>query len=411
MLKSMQQTRKSVRVTEQTLADQLQITDREIAYRKMLMDLGEDDVQELIATSEHVLANIDRIVGRFYDQQLAVSEIALLIGDAETLDRLRQSMRRYVFELFDGYYDGEYVNKRLRIGKIHKRIGVPPKLYIAAVCALEEEIMRVVAEDPAISNDLAAIARRHKALKKLMMFDVQLVFDTYISTLVAEVHVARDEIEAYAESLEDVIEQRTRQLRELSTRDALTGLHNHRAFIEHLRREVLVVDRTLESLALMYLDLNGFKRLNDRRGHRVGDEALMQVGKTLANTVRETDIACRYGGDEFCVIMPRTTVKEAEVACHRVITAFEQNLTSEVTVAIGVAIAYPQTAADYDILIRSADKMMFEAKKVCRTTGKSEYCVDSGEGKSGRLAGLPDLKSKKSPKPSKKTSADAAAQD
>jgi hypothetical protein len=81
--------------------------------------------------------HIDALVDKFYTLQTGITEIALLIGDADTLTRLRAAQRRYILDLFSGLYDLEYVNNRLRIGLVHKRIGVEPKLYLAAINTLK----------------------------------------------------------------------------------------------------------------------------------------------------------------------------------------------------------------------------------------------------------------------------------
>ena len=102
--------------TEQTLLEQMRITEFEIAHRKELLLLNEQDVARLASYCSKIEPRIDALVDRFYQQQTAITEIALLIGDADTLIRLRTAQRRYVLDLFSGHYDLEYVNNRLRIG-------------------------------------------------------------------------------------------------------------------------------------------------------------------------------------------------------------------------------------------------------------------------------------------------------
>ena len=352
-----------VRATDKTLAEQLQITDREIADRKRLLDLTDRDVALLQSLKNDVIDNADRIVGQFYDIQLKNSEISLLIGDAETLARLSQSMRRYILELFEGYYDAEYVNKRLRIGKVHMRIGVSPKLYVSAVnllmTVLNDFIHETLAARPTAEDDPEAPCT---ALRKLLMFDMQLVFDTYIASMVAEVDTARADLKRYSESLEATVAQRTRELKEQSVRDSLTGLLNQRAFYEHLHRELSVAERTHRPIALAYIDLNRFKDLNDTYGHREGDRLLQMIGDLIKAHVREVDLECRYGGDEFCVIMPSATRAQAQDVCERVIEAYDAVNTTSVTFSIGIADTGPDDFLDSDALIKTADQLMYQAK-------------------------------------------------
>jgi len=354
---------KGMRATDKSLAEQLQITDREIEYRKSLLGIADSDVTILKAMKNDIIDGVDVIVDRFYDVQLQTSEISLLIGDAETLERLRMSMRRYILELFEGYYDAEYVNKRLRIGKVHKRIGVSPKLYVSAVNLLQTVIDDYILETSGTeAHDCLQCDHKRKAVHKLMMFDMQLVFDTYISSLVAEVEVAKADLEDYASSLEDTVAQRTRQLQELSIRDSLTGLLNQRAFFENLRRELSVAERTQRPLSVIYFDLNGFKKLNDSKGHKEGDRLLECVGQAITECIRDVDFGCRYGGDEFCIIMPSADKAQAREACDRLISAYDKLEPGDVTFSIGIADTGPQDFIDPDTLVKRADKLMYVAK-------------------------------------------------
>ena len=251
-----------------------------------------------------------------------VPEIQLLIGDAETFRRLHSSMKRYIVELFEGYYDKEYVNRRLRIGKVHKSIGVSPKLYISSLARMEgilhDKLLRME------EGDIEIGYRRSAALRKLLMLDVQFVFDTYINSLMSEVLTAKSAVESYAETLEETVAQRTRELEEISRTDSLTKLENQRSFYESLRHELAVAERNKTVLSLMYFDLNHFKILNDNKGHRTGDELLAFVGTIMLETARTSDVCCRYGGDEFCVIMPNTDWEAAKIFCERLIERFEE---------------------------------------------------------------------------------------
>ena len=348
---------------EQTLAQQLKITDREIQSRKNLLNFTDQDAEILKAHRPLFAKYLDGIVKNFYDRQIEVTEIALLIGDAETLRRLQSAMRGYILELFDGYYDAEYVNKRLRIGKVHMRIGVSPKLYISAIHLLQKILKDAVKMHYFAKEESDEASQLHGALNKLILFDIQLVFDTYIHSLVSEVNTAKDELESYTASLEKVVEERTQQLHDLSRRDELTNLFNQRGFREHLRREMSNAVRYKESISLIYMDLNGFKQLNDKEGHQAGDEVLKLAGAAINASIRETDIGCRYGGDEFCIILPRTSIDETFVVNERMIEFFKASKISKgISFSIGVSATGPEEFCDADTLIKSADKLMYKAK-------------------------------------------------
>lgn len=350
---------------DKTLAEQMQINDREIGQRKQLLDFTTVDVDVLVKHKQFIANRIDVIVERFYARQVEHPEIALLIGDAETLRRLRGAMRRYILELFDGYYDYDYVNRRLRIGKVHKRIGVSPKLYISAIWLLQsvlvDEISGYYKEKPRDESESLK-----QALNKLLMLDTQFVFDTYIGSLVTEVEMAKNELENYVESLEEVVAKSTQHLHDLSRRDSLTELFNQRAFFENLRREIAFAERHHDTLSLVYLDLNGFKALNDAEGHQAGDKVLVEVGEALMEACRETDYPCRYGGDEFAVILPITTLDEAKVLSQRLIDVFKDQQHSSISFSIGIAKTGPEEFIDHDTLLKQADEKMYESKALSK---------------------------------------------
>ena len=187
--------------------EQLAINDREITYRKGLLDFHDYDIKYLIETKSYISKKIDITVSSFYEKQVDNAEISLLIGDSETLARLKGAMRRYILELFDGDYGANYVNRRLRIGKVHKRIGVPPKLYISAIWLLQYTLNNeIVNADP---NEIKELDKPkiNQAINKLLMLDTQFVFDTYISSLVNEVEMAKEELQSYTVSLEELVSE------------------------------------------------------------------------------------------------------------------------------------------------------------------------------------------------------------
>ncbi|MDD5613102.1 MAG: protoglobin domain-containing protein, partial [Gallionella sp.] len=214
---------------ESSLLEQMQFSNREIALRKRLFGFTERDVANLVACRELIAVQVDEISEDFYRQQVAEPEIAMVIGDQDTLQRLKNSMHHYILELFQGYYDAEYVNKRLRVGKIHKRIGVTPKLYMSAVWLLMSVLENFIQAEKSGKIGGVPCADIQMSLRKLILFDTQLVFDTYINSMTDEILIAKQEVEQYAESLEQRIAERTQQLHEIALRDPLTGLFNQRA--------------------------------------------------------------------------------------------------------------------------------------------------------------------------------------
>ena len=343
--------------TQKTLLQQLQISELEVDRRKELLGFTQDDVGVLKAFGPVLEQNIDAIVADFYKKQIAQPENALLIGDADTLARLHSAQRAYVLNLFEGVYGLDYVNNRLRIGMVHKRIGVEPKLYLAAVRALRSSI----ADGLRSHTDAAGLERVLDALDKLLYFDVTLVFDTYIRGLLSEVESAKDKALSYAMELEHKVAERTRQLQELSQRDALTGLFNRRSFYELLEREIRQARRGQTRLAVLFVDVDKFKPLNDSQGHRAGDTALRSIAEVMLLQCREIDVVSRYGGDEFCIALPNC---DADFACQvaQRICSDVRTCALGVTLSIGVAETGPLEFLATEELVALADARMYQAK-------------------------------------------------
>ena len=152
------------------------------------------------------------------------------------------------------------------------------------------------------------------------------------------------------------------QVQFLAERDPLTGACNRRTFQRELARHLTHSDRTGEPLSLAMFDLDHFKRLNDRYGHQVGDDALRRVARALSSASRAFDIVSRYGGEEFAVIMPALAAGEALRAVERLREAIARTGgPNPVTASAGVA-SYPANAGDAESLIRFADEALYESK-------------------------------------------------
>ncbi len=171
--------------------------------------------------------------------------------------------------------------------------------------------------------------------------------------------------------LEEQIEQ-TRQLQsklqELAVRDGLTGLYNRRYLDETLERELARARRDRAPLSLIMLDLDHFKQLNDTHGHQAGDEMLKALASLLTTNVRAEDVVCRYGGEEFVVLLPAMPVEAARDRAEQWREAFEVikvrcgEITLQGTISLGVA-AFPRHGDTAEELTRHCDRALYRAKR------------------------------------------------
>lgn len=342
--------------------EQMKISNREIRERKALLGFGPGDVKALKALKSRVTDTIDVIVGNFYEMILNFDEMDRLIGDAGSLSRLKNYQRNYILTLFDGEYEAEYVHSRLRVGVVHRRIGLDPKYYISAVHHLKSILQEVVVQGA--GKDAGKNPAGMAALDKIMMFDLSLIVDTYIDSLMEDARHSRHKLSEYIQSLEETVAQRTKRLAEQARHDGLTQLLNHHAFFQELKRELIRSNRLNHSITLLYFDLDGFKQLNDTRGHLAGDELLKNVANAVTGITRENEITARYGGDEFCVILPESVENQGKTVAKRILEVVEPVLDGTgVCCSIGIAASTPDRPLDADALVNAADAAMYKAKK------------------------------------------------
>ena len=169
-------------------------------------------------------------------------------------------------------------------------------------------------------------------------------------------------------------------LREQATRDSLTGLYNRRFFNETIERELARAKRENYQVSVMIMDIDLFKEINDSYGHIFGDEALRVLSALINSNIRSGDIAYRYGGDEFVIVMPGAGIEIAKGRAGTICQTFtasplhdgERNVSA--TLSVGVAL-YPEHGGNGDELLRHADLALYRAKQA----GRNRVCVWGGK--------------------------------
>lgn len=188
------------------------------------------------------------------------------------------------------------------------------------------------------------------------------------------------EVANYVALFSDITEQKKSEelMWQHANYDALTQLPNRRLFSDRLERGVRAAARSGESLALLFLDLDHFKEVNDRLGHKAGDELLVEAARRISACVRESDTVARLGGDEFTVILfdapgAERASRVAELLISSLAMPYQvSDQRVHVTASIGIAL-YPDDALDVALLLKNADHAMYLAKNC----GKNRYCYFS----------------------------------
>ena len=179
-------------------------------------------------------------------------------------------------------------------------------------------------------------------------------------------------------------QERANQFQQESVTDELTGLHNHRYLEERLPEELSRAKRYEQPVSFLMIDIDDFKKYNDRNGHEAGNEALQNVAQCLKDGLRSADVAMRYGGEEFCILLPQTALAEARAIAERIrhhveSTPFphgESQPLGRVTISVGVS-TYSKNVDTDKKIIAAADRALYESKRVGKN--RAEYYIDLEE--------------------------------
>ncbi|HEU0054699.1 MAG TPA: GGDEF domain-containing protein, partial [Longimicrobium sp.] len=177
----------------------------------------------------------------------------------------------------------------------------------------------------------------------------------------------RKEAEAALASARDELEEINRELRALTIRDPLTGVFNRRYLDQRLAEALPLAVRGVQPLSVMICDIDDFKRINDTFSHAIGDEVLRVVAAILRQNVRQSDVVARFGGEEFVVLFPSTTLDRATAACEKVCRLVREHdwraLHPRLAVTISAGVAAADAQPTHEKLLSDADRKLYQAKR------------------------------------------------
>ena len=196
-----------------------------------------------------------------------------------------------------------------------------------------------------------------------------IAFIVFVGTLGTVTSVMNRRQVEQIEKDRSLLQQSEARMQELAVRDSLTGLFNRRYMEETLDREISRALREQRSLGVIMTDVDSFKQINDVFGHALGDAVLACVGGLLGGHIRKSDVGCRFGGDEFILILPECSLEDTVLraqALRRTVEesafAFDGTEIGRVTLSMGVS-AIPEHGATAADLLRAADKALYDAKR------------------------------------------------
>lgn len=348
------------------LCKQFKITEHEIRARLAFLNFTPEDEEHLRQIHLVLTEEVDAIIKDFYEHLTRFEELGRFLSDKQTIERLKITQKRYLLSLGRQFATLEYFEERLRIGFAHERVGLQQKWYLSAYSTLFALIARRVANrhtgDPAKLEALLA------SLQKILTLDATLAVETHY-------HATTQRLESL---LHDSAETQ-HSLKEEARLDDLTQVLNRKFLMEALELEFHRSRRFLHPLALLFVDIDRFKTINDTYGHAAGDAVLKKVVLLLCEAIRPADIIGRYGGEEFVVGLVETDEAMAKEIAERLrlkvaLAPFElDHHTVSITISIGLATLKPEIER-IEELIERADRALYRAKEA----GRNQVCVSQG---------------------------------
>ncbi len=275
-------------------------------------------------------------------------------------------------------------NRTRTIGEFDAAADLVIGIGIAVVLALIPLGFLVVRRIVVPLNEMSQVARRFSngetaARCRIERSDEIGVLANSLDSMADEVTRKQAQILRLNAGLERRVQERTAQLRELASREPLTGLYNRRYISEMLGQRFAEARRYGNDLALMMIDMDDFKAVNDTLGHQVGDKLLILTANTISSQLRSADVAARFGGDEFIVMLPQSNREQAQTVAERILEQFVQDVRStyprtKVSLSIGIASLAEVEAETNEEFLRAADSALYEAKAL----GKSQIVMSAG---------------------------------
>lgn len=336
-----------------------------IARRLSLLGLSgaEMHAQGRVLQDLVIRPNVDAIVDSFYDALVGIEVFNDIVSKHSDAARLKETQRHYLLGMGVDFGKPQYFEERLRIGSVHQNIGVPQSLYQCTFRLLQCLLIQYIPRET--RSDESSFDEMIQFILKITALDMSLAVECYCASKVFGLE----------KSLESACGERER-FHHLAVTDSLTELHNHsysrRCLTESLRR----ARADGSPLCVIMADLDHFKEINDRYGHLVGDQVLRIAAARMTSGARAGDEICRYGGEEFLLILQNTDIREGTDVAERVRTRINSDAMhgkdAEINVSLSLGIAQARESDNVDSLIERADAALYSAKLAGRDCVRRE---------------------------------------
>lgn len=323
--------------------------------RLRLMGLGEAD--QTVAGLFHeqlIKPNLDVITENFYAYLQTQPETAAFISGKDQLRRLKLTHRDYLLSLGQDFSSVDYFESRLRAGQAHALIGLPLHLYQAAYRLLMELIIGCIR--PWFKQDVEQGLALIQFTNRITALDMSLVIEIYHTSTVNDLVSSIDNLLGKTQKLSTRIQH-----------DELTTLYSRQYVLDAMQQQLASVEEAPHPFCVAMLDLDHFKKVNDKYGHLIGDRVLQDVAARIETMIRGQDTVGRYGGEEFLLILPYIRLAPAQNIAERIrqhVSATPIHVEDrDIVVSISIGLTEYQPGDSMDSLIDRADDALYMAKE------------------------------------------------
>jgi len=335
-----------------TLCQQFGLNKEQRLQRLRLLDLSDDEkVIAEILIKNVIEPNITEIVNEFYAKLMEDPTAREFISDIELLNRLKKTQSKYLLNLGVNFNTQTYFESRLRAGLAHAWVGLPLVTYQCGYYIQQKIIVHYI----------KSMVDKHKIdvltnfLLKIIALDMSLAIESYHGL----------QIQGLSQSL-DKMQDRHRQLQEKSSKDSLTGVLTRGQILENLDQCIKKAKEKSQQLSIIMVDIDNFKKINDKFGHQAGDYVLRQMANRFKSAIRSIDNIGRIGGEEFLIILPNAELDIAINIAERIRTHVSTTPVKSEDILLNVSVSEGVTefvgGDTAKTLIAKADKALYEAK-------------------------------------------------